>query len=176
MNTKFKACLFLLLIVCLDQISKWFVIEHFMKVDGIPMDFVLWFQDTVRVQFNRIEILPFLDFVMVWNEGISFGLLNGSGDNALLLSGVAIGISLGLLIWLFRTNDTFVTYVLAMIVGGALGNVIDRLRFGAVADFIDVHVGEYHWPAFNVADSAITIGVIMLLAYNIFFENKREKP
>ena len=75
----------------------------------------------------------------------------------------AILISIALAIWMWRVHETLLAVALALVIGGAVGNVIDRIRFGAVVDFLDFHVGGWHWPAFNIADSAITIGVILLI-------------
>lgn len=113
---------------------------------------------------RAIRVAPFLDLVPVWNRGISFGLF--AADAAImpyLLSAFAAAVVVVLAIWLHRAANRHVALALGLIIGGAVGNVIDRMRFGAVADFIDLHVGGWHWPAFNVADSAITIGVALLV-------------
>ncbi len=115
---------------------------------------------------TTLEILPFLDFVLAWNKGVGFGMLQAdtvTGKAALI--GLALAISIGLGVWLYRSSDKLLLISLSMIIGGAIGNIIDRLRFGAVVDFIYVHVyiWGYHFPAFNIADSAITIGVCLLL-------------
>jgi lipoprotein signal peptidase len=109
---------------------------------------------------------PFLDFMMVWNHGVTFGLLQaGNGIGQILLALVAIAVVLGLLIWLRRAESALVAAALGAIAGGALGNVIDRFRFGMVVDFIHVHWGPTDpFPyVFNVGDSAIVIGVAVLL-------------
>jgi signal peptidase II len=124
-------------------------------------------------------ILPFFSLVTAWNPGVSFSQLRGVGPG--LLSSGAILVSLGLLLWLARTDSRFQAIAIGLIAGGALGNVIDRLRYGAVFDFLDVYVRmadgkEWHWPAFNVADSGITVGVILLLIHGLFQRGDRARP
>jgi signal peptidase II len=100
---------------------------------------------------------------MVWNRGVSFGLFSGTGgESPYILIGVAAVIVAGLIVWLSRLSDRFMAAAVALIVSGAVANVHDRLRFGAVADFLDLHVAGYHWPAFNLADSAIVIGAVLV--------------
>lgn len=142
------AILIVLLVVVLDQGSKAWILYDLMNPPTI------------------IKVLPFLDLVLTWNKGVGFGLLKAhSMWGTMALIGMALAISGGLGIWIWRTTDKFLLVSLSMIIGGALGNIIDRLRFGAVVDFIYVHVYifGYHFPAFNVADSAITVGVCLLI-------------
>jgi len=109
-----------------------------------------------------IELLGFLDLVLVWNRGISFGLF-GSGDAGVWpFVALAVVISIGLGFWLARLRRVLMVLAVGLILGGALGNVIDRLVYGAVIDFVDLHAGGWHWPAFNLADAAITVGVVVL--------------
>lgn len=144
------------LIIVLDQISKWWIVETVMRPQGV------W--ETPFYTPTRIEVLPFFDLVMAWNRGVSFGIFNNGGDwNAVILSGLSIVIVAFLVGWLRKAHNRMVALALGGIIGGALGNVIDRVRWGAVADFLDVHVAGYHWPAFNLADSAITVGAILLV-------------
>lgn len=99
-----------------------------------------------------------------YNRGISFGLFNdGAGLNALVFSLAAAAIIALLLFWLSRAASPLLAVAIGLIIGGAVGNVIDRLRLGAVVDFLDFHVGSLHWPSFNLADSAICIGVAAML-------------
>ncbi|MGH6719176.1 MAG: signal peptidase II [Alphaproteobacteria bacterium] len=117
--------------------------------------------------FQPIEITGFFRIVMVWNDGVSFGLLDGpdaAGVKRWVLVAVALAVVGGLVLWLRRVRETWVALALGAIVGGALGNVVDRVARGAVADFFDVHGWGWHWPAFNVADAAISLGVIALVA------------
>jgi signal peptidase II len=148
MNRLLAATLIALLAIILDQASKAWIFYDLMNPPTI------------------IPIFPFLDFVLAWNKGVGFGLLKAHsiwGTMALIT--LAIGISTGLGVWIARTTDKWLLISLSMIIGGAIGNIIDRLRFGAVLDFIYVHVYIFghHFPAFNVADSAITVGVALLI-------------
>lgn len=113
---------------------------------------------------QNIQILPFFDLTMVWNRGVSFGMLAADGlTGRLALTGFTLAISLGVLLWLWRNDDILSAIALGGILGGALGNIYDRLMYGAVADFFDFHLLGYHWYVFNVADAAISIGVTLLL-------------
>lgn len=164
----------------LDQLSKWAITEYMIrphiKGAGSAMNIFEWYGSSAeRLPFTSIEILPFFNIVMVWNQGVSFGMFNNLSDyGPLILSAVSLVISIGFLIWLFRTDSKLQQFAIALVISGAIGNVIDRLRFGAVIDFIDVHVAGYHWPAFNVADSCICVGVFLLIIHSLFFES-REK-
>ena len=107
---------------------------------------------------RRIDVLPFLNFAPVWNPGISFGMLADGGDvMRYLLTALALAVA-GWLIWKVPQFQWLERLGAGLIAGGAIGNAIDRLRFGKVVDFIDVYVQTWHWPAFNIADAAITIG------------------
>ena len=111
-----------------------------------------------------IPVTSFFDLVLVHNRGASFGIFSDApGWASVALIVFAILISIALAIWMWRVNETLLAVALALVIGGAVGNVIDRIRFGAVVDFLDFHVAGWHWPAFNIADSAITIGVILLI-------------
>lgn len=123
--------------------------------------------------------LPVLDLVLVWNHGITFGLLAGLGAK-ILLAGLASLIIIGLIVWIARTSRWLVALAVGAIAGGAAGNVLDRLRYGAVVDFIHVHIGALSYPwVFNVGDSAIVCGVIVLIIDNLLSKppvaaNRRE--
>lgn len=111
-----------------------------------------------------IEITSFFNLVMVWNRGVSFGLFSDADDSRRwILIAAAAAITLWLLVWLWRGPNRLVALALGLVIGGALGNILDRLRFGAVADFFDFHLFGWHWPAFNIADCAIVVGVGLLL-------------
>ncbi len=115
-------------------------------------------------QIGRVELLPVLNLTMVWNHGVTFGLLTGFGTGGyLVLAALALAVVVALGFWLRRAESPLVAIALGAIAGGAIGNVLDRLRFGAVVDFIDVHLGAWHWYVFNLADAAIVCGVIALV-------------
>lgn len=141
-----------------DQASKW------------------WMLDKVGIASRPpIEITSFFNLVMVWNKGISFGMFAGQ-EAAWFLIIMALVIVAVLLVWLARCRERLIAAAIGLIVGGALGNVIDRLRFGAVADFFDFHLMGYHWPAFNIADSLIFIGVVLLCWDSMFRAHSEKKP
>jgi len=123
-----------------------------------------WIADLILDPPRRIELTGFFNLTPVWNRGVSFGLFaTDARMGALILSGIALAVSLGLTIWLLRLTRTMPRVALGLVIGGALGNVIDRLTIGAVFDFLDFHIAGWHWPAFNVADAAICIGVGLLM-------------
>ena len=139
-----------------------------------PIGLIEWITNAPeRLGYKAFELLPFLNMTMVWNEGISFGLFNdGNGGTALPLIILSLIISTIFAIWLTKSKHVMQSIGLALVIGGALGNVIDRFRFGAVMDFIDIHAFGYHYPSFNIADSAIVIGVGILIIYAAFIEGK----
>ena len=111
--------------------------------------------------FHRIEILPFLAFVKVWNRGIAFGLFS-SRDASNLFFTFLTAFVLALVFYLSGRASRLAKLGYGLILGGGLGNLVDRIVFSGVLDFIDLHVRDLHWPAFNVADLAITIGVVVV--------------
>ena len=133
-------------VIVLDQLSKWWILD-------------------LMAPPRVIELTGFANLVLVWNRGISFGMLGDGGQSqAWVLAAFGVIVSGGLLIWLQRAAlPRLPSLGIGLVVGGALGNAVDRLRFGAVVDFLDLHAAGWHWPAFNVADSAITMGVVLLL-------------
>jgi signal peptidase II len=135
-------------VVILDQLSKAAVLGFFA---GSPPG-------------AHEAITPFLNLVLTYNRGISFGLFNTPGAmNVLLFPFLAAVIVTMLILWLRRVESPFLAIAIGVVIGGAIGNVIDRIRLGAVVDFLDFYVGAWHWPAFNVADSAICLGVAAML-------------
>lgn len=163
--------------VVLDQLSKWAVTEYMIRVpiekpNPQPLGFFEWlYSAPEKLPFASFEILPFFNIVMVWNKGVSFGMFNDSGETgSLALIALSLLITVVFSIWLFKTQVRSERLAIALIIGGALGNVIDRARFGAVIDFLDFHMLGYHWPAFNVADSCVVIGVFLLIVRSFFFE------
>ena len=123
-----------------------------------------------------VDVTSFLSLVSAWNKGVGFSLLTMSqAYGPYILSAGALTIAVVMLFWLFHATRLLPALSLGLIIGGALGNVIDRLRLGAVFDFIDVHVAGYHWPAFNLADSALSIGVVLLIIDGLFEGGGRSK-
>ena len=121
------------------------------------------------------EITPFFNLVLTWNRGMSFGLFNtGAALNTLVFTAVAAVIVAGLLIWLRRAREPLLVLSIGLVIGGAIGNVIDRLGRGAVVDFLDFHLGEWHWFAFNLADAAICVGVGLMAIDSLL--GRREAP
>ncbi|SMH61448.1 signal peptidase II [Azospirillum agricola] len=124
-----------------DQLSKWAILAHVLNPP------------------RTIPVTPFFNLTLGFNTGISFGLLGGDGALApLLLAGVALVVAAGLMLWAIRLPDRPLAAAAGAIAGGAIGNVVDRLRQGAVTDFLDLHAFGWHWPTFNVADVLIVGG------------------
>ncbi len=119
------------------------------------------------LQFNQpVYVFSFFDLTLLYNEGAAFSFLSDqSGWQRWFFIGLALVVSLVLTVWLSRLKpgERWTGIALGLIIGGALGNVIDRILFGHVIDFIHLHVAEHYWPAFNVADSAISVGVALML-------------
>jgi len=139
------------LVIFLDQLSKWWILTSVMQP---PRD---------------IPVLPFFNLVLTHNRGVSFGLFAaGSESGKWMLVGLALVISAVLVHWLWKATTGWNIIALGLIIGGAIGNVVDRVRFGAVVDFLDVHAAGYHWPAFNVADAGITVGAAILIIESLF--------
>jgi len=167
-------------IIIADQLSKWAVMEQVLRplypLDAEPRGLVDWIINAPeRLPYIGMDILPFFNFVVVWNQGVSFGMLSNDADyGPYLLIALSIAITIGFLIWMFRTQNLVHHLGIALVIGGAIGNVIDRFRFGAVFDFLDFHVFGFHWPAFNIADSCIVVGVFILMIYAFLFENNHQ--
>ena len=145
------------LIIVLDQLTKFWVVSA-LKLG------------------QSIELTGFLNLVFVYNPGAAFSFLSDAGGwQRWFFVVLAIAVS-GWLTFLIRQHaaERLLPLAATLILGGALGNVIDRIRFGAVVDFVDVHAAGWHWPAFNVADSAISAGVTLLILQQLFFA-KEEK-
>ena len=154
-NNKFNLTLFFLFLtlVILDQITKALVINFFNLYDSVAL-------------------LPMINLTFVVNYGFAFGLLNNPSLNQILVSLVILAIIIYFLYLLIKTQDKIFQLTLTLILAGAFGNFIDRIFRGFVIDFIDIYIGKYHWPAFNIADSCITLGFIVLMI-NILFLNKK---
>lgn len=140
----------------LDRLSKYIIVEKVMRPPGVV--------ETPFFTNHVIPVLPFFDLRMAWNYGISFSLFN-SGTDAMVfaLLAVQVIITAGLCWYMWRIDSFWMQIAAGMIVGGALGNVLDRALYGAVADFLDFYWGDLHFPTFNVADSCISVGVALWL-------------
>jgi signal peptidase II len=123
-----------------------------------------------------VTLTPFLNLEVVWNRGISYGLFQQNTDlGRWILIGISILAAIGLSFWIRNTAGKLLAASLGLIVGGAVGNVIDRLAYGAVFDFLQFHVGSWHWYVFNVADAAIVAGVAGLLYDSFVLEKRRTR-
>jgi signal peptidase II len=139
------------LVAALDQLSKWIIVAHVMNP---PV---------------QIEVTSFFNLVLAHNRGVSFGMFAaGSELGKWILVGLALMISGFLVRWLFQSSSPFSIIALGLILGGAVGNVIDRVLIGAVVDFLDFHAFGTHWPAFNVADTTIFLGAAGLIFESFF--------
>jgi signal peptidase II len=144
-------------VLVLDQLSKQAVM---LLLDGYGA--------------RRIVVVPdFFNLVEVWNTGVSFGMLGGFGLPPWSLMAISLAICAGLAWWLWRGASRLPATGIGLVIGGAIGNVVDRLRWGGVFDFADFYVGSWHWPAFNVGDAAIVVGVGLLLLDSVFLEARR---
>lgn len=146
-----------LFIFFLDQITKKFVIEYFNTTNQI------------------IYVTSYLNFDLIWNEGIAFGLFGFDNPIFYNIITIIIGIVILVILYFIIKTKNFSVYFYLMIMGGALGNFSDRIRFSAVPDFIDFHIQDYHWFVFNIADIFITLGVICLISDEIFINKKRNE-
>jgi signal peptidase II len=168
--------LFIFIITFVDQWSKWWAFEEILEA-GQGLNFIEWIIHTPEYYEEYLRayevILPFLNIVMVWNPGISFGLLGETESISMIISIVSAIIIVALSIWMIRTDNRALAGGLSMVIGGAIGNLIDRIRFGAVGDFIDFHVFGWHWPAFNLADTCIVLGIGFALFDSLFLEPQR---
>ncbi len=138
------------LVFAADQGSKYWVLHGAGLRDG-----------------HVLVLLPVLNFVLVWNHGITFGMLAGAGATVLLV-GITSAVIASLLVWLWRSRNWLTCLAVGAIAGGASGNVLDRLRHGAVVDFIQAHIGGWSWYVFNVGDAAIVCGVAALMLESLF--------
>ncbi len=139
-----------------DQVTKWMVVAGLF---GLPFAGSTLF--TLPRPFP-VEVTGFFNWVLVGNTGVSFGLFRGAGARWFLVA-LSSGIVIAMLIWLWRRPEPLVRTGIGLVVGGAIGNIVDRVRLGAVVDFLDFHAFGIHWPAFNLADTAVVSGVGLLL-------------
>ena len=120
----------------------------------------------------EIVIFNFFSLVKVLNRGVSFGMLNQLESAPIILSALQFIIMVLVFFWIYRNDKLHYSWALGLIAGGALGNLADRVKNGAVADFLDFHIASYHWPAFNLADSAVFVGVAILLLDDFVFKKR----
>ena len=143
----------------LDRLSKYWILE------GLDLD-----------NIGQVDVTSFFSLTMVWNRGMSMGLFASDAElGRWLLIGLTGLVTLGLLYWLRRETARHMVLALGLVIGGALGNIWDRVAFGAVADFLHFHIGALSFYVFNVADAAITVGVIILLADALLLPQKQPK-
>ena len=146
-NLSFLRCLAIAVItLLLDQLSKWSALSNLQL--GVPE-----------------VVLPFMNWLLLFNPGAAFSFLaQGSGWQRWFFTALGLAAS-AYIVWLLRKSlsDQILCWALSLILGGALGNVLDRIMCGAVVEFIDLHYGHWHWPAFNIADSAICIGAALII-------------
>ena len=140
-------------LVILDQLTKYLVIQNFDL-------------------YESVKLLPVFNLTFIVNYGFAFGFLNNPSINQILVSIVILLIIIYFLYLLLKTQDKIFRLSLVFILSGAIGNFIDRIIRGFVIDFIDIYIGVLHWPAFNIADSCISIGFVILMI-NILFLNKK---
>ena len=146
-----KKIIIILSIFSLDRITKIYLLN--LQMNGIDIDFYIY---------------SFLNFYLVWNTGIGFGLLSMETNIYYhILTSIIVIVNIGLIYFLIKSKGIYI-YLFALIIGGSLGNLFDRLYYYAVPDFIDLHLGNYHWYIFNVADIFITVGIIGLIFIELF--------
>lgn len=141
----------------LDQGTKW------------------WIAEVVMQPPRTIPVAPFFNLTFHRNTGVSFGLFAGLGEGGRwALVAVALAVVAMLCVWMARAERAWVGAALGLVAGGAISNVVDRLRHGGVTDFLDVHYAGWHWPSFNLADAAICVGVALLLLDGFLGERRQE--
>lgn len=156
-------------IVVLDQIAKGVLL--YLITGSAFVWGPAW--SVIPVPYLMRHVTNFFNLVFTWNPGTAFSLFRNLGDNAPLIMIVAIGIIIGLLLYyLIARAKSYERVPFVLIIGGALGNFVDRIRFGAVIDFLDFHIGGLHWPSFNIADIFITIGVLLYI-FNWWMTRRR---
>jgi len=153
-----KKIIIILIIFFFDRLTKLYLIN--LQASGTDIDFY---------------IFPFLNFYLIWNTGIGFGLASMETNIYYhILTTIIVFVNLGLIYFFLKSKGIYV-YLLATIIGGSLGNLFDRIYYYAVPDFIDLHLGNYHWFIFNVADIFITVGIIGLILIELLKKEKVSK-
>lgn len=152
---------------------------HWLWLSAVVLALDLWTkslaENTLQL-YQRIEVLPFFNFTLAYNSGAAFSFLADAGGwQRWFFASIALIATLVIIAWLLRLRaERMVALALALILGGAVGNLWDRLTLGHVVDFLDFHWAGYHFPAFNVADSAITVGAILLIVDMFLTREKSE--
>ena len=153
-----KKIIIILAIFFFDRATKIYLLN--LQAKGIDVDFYIY---------------PFLNFYLIWNTGIGFGLASMEANIYYhILTLIILIINIGLIFFLIKSKGIY-TYLIALIIGGSLGNLFDRIYYYAVPDFIDLHIGNYHWFIFNIADIFITVGIIGLVLLEFLNKEKNSK-
>ena len=140
----------------LDRASKEYVIKFFLSY-----------------QEPSYYLFPFLNLTLVWNSGMAFGLFESESNTYHVISAIIASVVIILITWLYKSTFLVEKIALSIVIGGALGNLFDRIKYNAVPDFIDMHYRDFHWFVFNVSDIVITIGIILLLLSDILKKNEK---
>jgi signal peptidase II len=148
--------LIIILMFVLDRASKEYVIKFFLSY-----------------QEPSYYLFPFLNLTLVWNSGMAFGLFESESNTYHIISAVIASVIIILIIWLYKSILLVEKIALSIVIGGAIGNLFDRIKYNAVPDFIDMHYRDFHWFVFNVSDIVITIGIILLLLSDILKKNEK---
>jgi len=136
------------MVLFLDQLTKWVAIASLKEV-------------------GSVNVLPIFNFTLVYNKGVSFGMFNGGSIYEILfIFALTCAILIFVFIWLFKVEDIYKAICLGLVIGGAIGNLIDRFVYPGVVDFLDFYIGKHHFPVFNLADSCIFCAVVLLLSEN----------
>ena len=155
--------------ILLDQLTKGTLL--YLITGGVPLFGGAW--ELVPVPYLMAHVCDIFNFVFTWNPGTSFSLFRSLGESAPLVIVILTGFVIGFILHhLFTRARRYEVVPLSLIAGGAIGNLIDRVRFGAVIDFLDFHIGGWHWPAFNVADICIVVGVGLYLL-NVYLARRK---
>ena len=148
-----------LVVIVLDQITK------------------VWASASLEL-YESIAVMPFFNITLAHNTGAAFSFLAQAGGwQRWFFTGIAVVVSVVIIVWMKRlpSGERMQAVALALVLGGALGNVIDRVIYGYVVDFLDVYYQQMHWPAFNIADSAITVGAVLLIWHSLFYHTEQSK-
>jgi len=146
----------ILLTFAIDRFSKEYIIDFFLNYKE-----------------QSFYLYPFLNLTLIWNTGMAFGLFESESNTYHFISALIVIVIGFLIIWFFKSVNLLEKSALSLVIGGALGNLFDRIKFNAVPDFIDLHYQDFHWFVFNVSDIVITIGIILLLLSDVLKKNEK---